>query len=261
MNNRFFYLTKFLKKLEFTLFKSWGRDYYGKIVSFHKGNSLKFRYKSINFFNNLNVSGFFIDKFLFNNKYFSCILTFSGIAFYSLASETQKCGDILFFGEDLKRSLLDPFVNGSSFPIKYMSKNYIVSCLEIYPGSGVKLVRSSGNFSIILDNNLISNEVILLLNSGWKIKVSGNCFASLGQINNSVSDLKKKNAGFNRNLGIRPTVRGVAMNPVDHPHGGGEGRTSGGRPSVSPWGILTKGLPTVGNKRRFIKSVYSFVKK
>lgn len=80
--------------------------------------------------------------------------------------EGQKKGDIVFFGEDFSKSILNPFTNGSAFPLKYMLKNYLVSCLEIYPNSGSVLSRSSGNFSIILDNDLELNEVTLLLSSG-----------------------------------------------------------------------------------------------
>lgn len=117
--------------------------------------------------------------------------------------------------------------------------------IELKRGLGSKLVKSAGSFAILLRKDIISNFGCIRLPSGEERLISLNSMATLGFVSNNFFSLKKlKKAGNSRWRGIRPTVRGVAMNPVDHPHGGGEGKTSGGRVSVTPWGYLTKGKRT-----------------
>jgi large subunit ribosomal protein L2 len=111
------------------------------------------------------------------------------------------------------------------------------------------LARSAGSFATIVSRSL--TQVAIKLRSGEIRLVKGKCKATVGLVSNpDHKNIKLGKAGRNRWLGIRPTVRGVAMNPVDHPHGGGEGKRASGRPSVSPWGKLTKGKPTVSSKRK-----------
>lgn len=228
-------LVAFFNRLTFSFFRRWGKNYLGRTVSFHRGGGKRLRYLAVNFFNFLNCSSFVLDKVFYFTRFIlvSSLISLSGFVFYSLSLENQKPGDIVFFGYDLRKSLLSPYVDGSSFFIKYMPKHSMLSLIEFYPNCGFFLTRSKGNFSILLDNNKEMNESTLLLRSGWRIIISGNCYASIGQLA-AFAEGFKKNAGFNRRLGKKPVVRGVAMNPVDHPHGGGEGKTSGGRPSVSP---------------------------
>ena len=123
-----------------------------------------------------------------------------------------------------------------------------VHCVELKPGKGAQLARSAGT-----SVQLVAREgmhATLRLRSGETRKVLADCRATLGEVSNSEHNLRSLGkAGATRWRGVRPTVRGVAMNPVDHPHGGGEGRTSGGRHPVTPWGVPTKGYKTRKNKR------------
>jgi len=124
-------------------------------------------------------------------------------------------------------------------------------------GVGI-LCRSRGSFAKILQKNVRNRYIRLRLPSGEERLVHKYCKATLGTVSNMQKSIKKKNAGWARRMGNRPSVRGVAMNPVDHPHGGGEGRTSGGRCSVTPWGKLTIGKPTVSKKSK--KMIIRFCK-
>merc|ERR1712087_934197 len=123
------------------------------------------------------------------------------------------------------------------------------------------LCRSKGSFAKILQKNIKKKYVKIRLPSGEERLVHGLCKATLGTVSSCQKKIGKKNAGWSRRMGKRPSVRGVAMNPVDHPHGGGEGRTSGGRCSVSPWGWLTIGKPTVSKKKKKIFSFFGKKKK
>jgi large subunit ribosomal protein L2 len=124
----------------------------------------------------------------------------------------------------------------------------VVHCVEMKPGKGAQLARSAGTSAQVVARE--GQYVTLRLRSGEMRKVLSECRATLGEVFNSEHSLRKLGkAGASRWRGVRPTVRGVAMNPVDHPHGGGEGKTSGGRHPVSPWGTPTKGYKTRSNKR------------
>ena len=124
----------------------------------------------------------------------------------------------------------------------------VVHAIEMKPGKGAQIARSAGAYAQILARD--GNYVTLRLRSGEMRKVLSDCRATIGEVGNAEHMLRSLGkAGATRWRGIRPTVRGVAMNPVDHPHGGGEGRTSGGRHPVTPWGVPTKGKKTRSNKR------------
>jgi len=138
-----------------------------------------------------------------------------------------KRGDIFFTGFNI------PPVKNNRLLLKDIPYGLDVSQVENIPGKGIKLIRSAGTKAQILKG--FNNNIILKLSSGELKAFSKFCFVSLGQVSNPAFYLKEINkAGINRYKGIRPTVRGVAMNPIDHPHGGGEGKTSGGRCSVTP---------------------------
>lgn len=124
--------------------------------------------------------------------------------------------------------------------------------ISLYTSGHGILCRSRGSFAKILQKGIKNNYVRIRLPSGEERLVHRFCKATLGKVCSIKKSVKKKNAGWSRRMGNRPCVRGVAMNPVDHPHGGGEGRTSGGRCSVSPWGKLTIGKPTVFKKKQMI---------
>jgi large subunit ribosomal protein L2 len=124
----------------------------------------------------------------------------------------------------------------------------VVHCVELKPGKGAQIARSAGTSAQLVARE--GHHATLRLRSGEMRKVLVDCRATLGEVSNSEHNLRSLGkAGASRWRGVRPTVRGVAMNPIDHPHGGGEGKTSGGRHPVSPWGTPTKGYKTRSNKR------------
>ena len=136
--------------------------------------------------------------------------------------------------------------------LKYFSLGSLIHNISLnQKGKGI-LCRSRGSFAKILQKNIKNKYIRIRLPSGEERLVHQNCKGTLGVVSNINKSIKKKNAGWSRRMGFRPKVRGVAMNPVDHPHGGGEGRTSGGRCSVTPWGKLTIGKPTVYKKNKMI---------
>ncbi|MDA8562205.1 50S ribosomal protein L2, partial [Gammaproteobacteria bacterium] len=152
-----------------------------------------------------------------------------------------KVGDKIISGPD---SLIKV---GNCLPLANIPVGSVVHCLELKPGKGAQLARSAGT-----SVQLIAREgmyATVRLRSGEMRKILATCRAVIGEVSNSENNLRSLGtAGANRRRGIRPTVRGVVMNPIDHPHGGGEGKTSGGRHPVSPWGVPTKGYKTRKNK-------------
>jgi large subunit ribosomal protein L2 len=161
---------------------------------------------------------------------------------YIIAPRGIKSGDKVLSGDNA------PIKVGNALPLRNIPVGSVVHCIELKPGKGAQMARSAG-----ASVQLVAREgryATLRLRSGEMRKVLSDCRATLGEVSNSEHSLRKLGkAGAARWRGVRPTVRGVAMNPVDHPHGGGEGRTSGGRHPVSPWGTPTKGYKTRKNKR------------
>jgi len=136
---------------------------------------------------------------------------------------------------------------GNSMLLLNIPIGTVVHCIEMKPGKGAQIARSAGTSAQLLARE--GNYATLRLKSGEVRKVLTACRATIGEVGHSEHNLRKLGkAGANRWRGVRPTVRGVAMNPVDHPHGGGEGKTSGGRHPVSPWGVPTKGYKTRSNR-------------
>jgi large subunit ribosomal protein L2 len=141
-----------------------------------------------------------------------------------------------------------PIRPGNVLPLRNIPLGTIVHCVELKPGKGAQIGRSAGAAIQYVARD--GDYAQLRLRSGEVRKVHVNCRATIGEVGNAEHSLRKLGkAGARRWRGLRPTVRGVAMNPVDHPHGGGEGRTSGGRHPVTPWGVPTKGHKTRLNKR------------
>ena len=131
---------------------------------------------------------------------------------------------------------------GNSIPLYNIAIGTFIYNIEINPGQGGKLVKAAGTFAQLVQQFQNTNQCLIRLPSGITKLLDSRCQATIGTVSNIGHAMRKlTKAGQNRWLGKRPVVRGVAMNPVDHPHGGGEGRTKGGRPSVSPWGKPTKG--------------------
>jgi large subunit ribosomal protein L2 len=161
---------------------------------------------------------------------------------YIVAPGGVKAGDLLVSGAD------SPIKAGNCLPIINIPIGSTMHCVEMKPGKGAQMARSAGtSVQLIARDGLYAT---IRLRSGEMRKVLSDCRATIGEVSNSEHNLRSLgNAGAKRRRGIRPTVRGVAMNPIDHPHGGGEGKTSGGRHPVSPWGVPTKGYKTRKNKR------------
>ena len=161
---------------------------------------------------------------------------------YILAPKGVKAGDKISSGVDA------PIKPGSALPMRNIPVGSTVHAVEMKPGKGAQIARSAGTYVQIIAREGL--YVTIRMRSGEVRKVLADCRATIGEIGNAEHMLKQLGkAGASRWRGIRPSVRGVAMNPIDHPHGGGEGRTSGGRHPVSPWGIPTKGYKTRKNKR------------
>ena len=151
-------------------------------------------------------------------------------------------------GDRLESGVNAAIKKGNALPLRNIPLGSTVHCIELKPGKGAQIARSAGTSAQLVARE--GNYATLRLRSGEMRKVLSECRATLGEVGNSEHSLRQLGkAGAKRWKGVRPTVRGVAMNPVDHPHGGGEGRTSGGRHPVSPWGVPTKGHKTRKNKR------------
>ncbi|ACB24216.1 large subunit ribosomal protein L2 [Methylobacterium sp. PvP062] len=178
-----------------------------------------------------------------NRTAFIALINFpDGKQSYILAPQRLQPGDKVVAGESVD---IKP---GNAGPVGSMPVGTIVHNVELKIGKGGAIARSAGNYAQIVGRD--QGYVTLRLNSGEQRLVHGQCFASVGAVSNpDHMNISLGKAGRNRWLGKRPHNRGVAMNPVDHPHGGGEGRTSGGRNPVTPWGVPTKGKKTRSNKR------------
>lgn len=234
---------KFLKRKK----KYAGRNNHGKITVRHQGGGNKQRYRRLDFQRlntNLWVVGFEYDPN--RNAFLAKVKDLETQEInYILAPEGLNILD--------KISSKDIFANrlniGDSFLLQNIPNGTLIYNIELQQGLGGQLIRSAGTFAKVLYKTQ-TNDVVLQLISGEKRILSGSCKASIGMVSNRFyHNIKIGKAGKSRWLNIRPTVRGVAMNPVDHPHGGGEGKTSGGRPSVTPWALPTKGQKTRSSKK------------
>ena len=154
----------------------------------------------------------------------------------------------LVVGMQLQNGAEAPIKTGNALPLRNIPVGTTIHCIEMMPGKGAQLARAAGSYAQLLARE--GDYAQLRLRSGEIRKVHVNCRATIGEVGNEENNLRSiGKAGAKRWRGIRPTVRGVAMNPIDHPHGGGEGKTAAGRHPVSPWGTLTKGYRTRNNKR------------
>lgn len=239
-----------IKKLLKIKKKNSGRNNIGVITVRHRGGGFRLKYRLIDFKRSI----FEIPAIVLNIEYdpnrtalIALLLYKNGILSYIISPNCLKKGDIVKTSQFGSSSII-----GNCIPIQSISLGSILNNIELYYGKGSQFCRSAGIFGILLAKQNIKKNifVIVRLFSKEEYIIFGNNLASIGILSNLNYYLKNlKKAGKSRHLGIRPKVRGVAMNPVDHPHGGGEGKTSGGRPSVSLWGKLTKGKPTRKKKK------------
>ena len=246
VDRRELYKGKPVKALTEGKSSSGGRNNLGRITVRFRGGGPKRVLRNVDFKRreNLNVPAT-VERIEYdpNRTAFIALITFpDGKQSYILAPQRLSPGDKVVAGESVD---VKP---GNAGPIGSMPVGTIVHNVELKIGKGGAIARSAGNYAQIVGRD--QGYVTLRLNSGEQRLVHGQCFASVGAVSNpDHMNISLGKAGRNRWLGKRPHNRGVAMNPVDHPHGGGEGRTSGGRNPVTPWGVPTKGKKTRSNKR------------
>ena len=225
--------------------KTGGRNNAGRITSRHRGGGHKQHYRLIDFRRNKDGVPAVVERLEYdpNRTANLALLKYAdGERRYIIAPRGVKEGDELMSGGSA------PIRAGNAMALHSIPVGSVIHCIELKPGKGAQLVRSAG-----CSAQLVAREgtyATVRLRSGEMRRVLAECRATLGEVGNSEHNLRSLGkAGATRWRGKRPTVRGVAMNPVDHPHGGGEGKTSGGRHPVSPWGVPTKGYKTRSNKR------------
>jgi len=225
--------------------KNGGRNNYGRITVRHKGGGHKQLYRVIDFKRNKDLIPGKIERIEYDpnrTAEIALVLYQDGERRYILAPKGIKIGDPIMSGAEASITV------GNALPLKNIPVGTVVHGIELKPEKGAQICRSAGTSAQIVARE--GGYVTVRLKSGEMRKILQNCKAVIGEVGNSDHNLiKLGKAGAKRWRGVRPTVRGVAMNPVDHPHGGGEGRTSGGRHPVSPWGVKTKGYKTRSNKR------------
>jgi large subunit ribosomal protein L2 len=224
--------------------KTGGRNNAGRITTRHRGGGHKQRYRVIDFKRDKDGIVGKIERVEYDpnrSAHIALVLYADGERRYIIAPKGLHAGDNVQNGRD---AAIKP---GNCLPLGNIPVGSTVHCVEMKPGKGGQLARSAGAAAQVVARE--GQYATLRLRSGEMRKVPSRCRATLGEVSNSEHNLEKiGKAGAQRWRGIRPTVRGVAMNPVDHPHGGGEGRTSGGRHPVTPWGRPTKGYKTRKNK-------------
>ena len=233
-----------VKVLTEGLHKSGGRNNLGRITSFRKSGGHKRTYRMVDFKRRkLDVEGT-VERIEYdpNRTAFIALITYKdGEQAYILAPQRLAVGDkvIASASADVKP--------GNAMPMSALPVGTIVHNVEMKLGRGGAIARSAGSYAQIVGRD--GSYVIVRLNSGEQRLILSSCFATVGAVSNQDHmNISLGKAGRSRWLGVKPSVRGVAMNPIDHPHGGGEGRTSGGRHPVTPWGKATKGKKTRSNK-------------
>jgi len=225
--------------------KAGGRNNAGRITTRHQGGGHKHHYRIIDFKRDKDNIPACVERLEYDpnrSAHIALLLYADGERRYIIAPRGIEVGSTVVSGA------VAPIKRGNTLPLRNVPVGSTVHCVEMKPGKGAQLARSAG-----ASVQLVAREGVyatLRLRSGEVRKVHVDCKATIGEVSNEEHALRALGkAGAKRWRGIRPTVRGVAMNPVDHPHGGGEGRTSGGRHPVTPWGVPTKGYKTRINKR------------
>jgi large subunit ribosomal protein L2 len=225
--------------------KSGGRNNNGRITTRHIGGGHKQRYRVVDFKRNKDGIPAKVERLEYDpnrSANLALMLYADGERRYIIAPKGINAGDQLVSGANA------PIKAGNTLPLSNIPVGTQIHCIEMKPGKGAQIARSAGTSAQLLAREGV--YVTVRLRSGEMRKIHVNCRATIGEVGNSEHGLRSLGkAGATRWKGVRPTVRGVVMNPVDHPHGGGEGRTSGGRHPVSPWGVPTKGYRTRSNKR------------
>jgi len=224
--------------------KSGGRNNGGRITVRHIGGGHKQHYRLVDFKRNKDGIPAKVERLEYDpnrSANIALVLYADGERRYILAPKGLVAGDSIQSGEDASIKV------GNCLPMRNIPVGTTVHAVEMKPAKGAQIARSAGAYSQIIARD--GAYVTLRLRSGEMRKIPVECRATIGEVGNAEHMLRQiGKAGAMRWRGVRPTVRGVVMNPVDHPHGGGEGKTSGGRHPVSPWGVPTKGYKTRNNK-------------
>jgi large subunit ribosomal protein L2 len=222
-----------------------GRNAHGRITTRHMGGGHKKQYRVIDFLRDKDGIAARVERLEYDpnrSAHLALLLYADGERRYIVAPKGVVVGQELMSGPNA------PIKAGNAKPIRNIPVGSVIHCIEMIPGKGAQLARSAGTSVQLLARE--GTYAQLRLRSGEIRRVHVECRATIGEVGNEEHNLRKiGKAGAQRWRGIRPTVRGTAMNPVDHPHGGGEGRTGEGRVPVSPWGQPTKGYRTRNNKR------------
>ena len=222
-----------------------GRNNNGRITVRHQGGGHKHHLRIVDFRRNKDGIAAKVERLEYDpnrSAHLALLLYADGERRYVIAPKGVQAGAQLMSGPEA------PIKPGNTLPLRNIPIGTIVHCVEMLPGKGAQLARSAGAGVQVLAREGLYAQ--LRLRSGEIRKVHVDCRATIGETGNAEHNLESiGKAGRRRWRGIRPTVRGVAMNPIDHPHGGGEGRTAAGQPPVSPWGVQTKGFKTRRNKR------------
>ena len=222
-----------------------GRNNNGHITIRHRGGGHKHHYRVVDFVRNKDAIPAKVERIEYDpnrTAHIARVCYADGERRYVIAPRGLEVGSTILSGADA------PIKAGNTLPIKNIPVGSIIHAIEMLPGKGAQIARSAGTSATLLAREGVYAQV--RLRSGEVRKIHIDCRATIGEVSNEEHQLRQYGkAGAIRWKGIRPTVRGVAMNPVDHPHGGGEGRTGEGQPQVSPWNTLTKGYRTRSNKR------------
>ena len=245
VNRKNLWKGKPLKSLTVGSHSTGGRNNLGRITSRHRGAGHKQKYRQIDFYRKKDDMKAKIERIEYDpnrSAYLALIKYEDGTFSYIIAPNSLKAGDEVISGRN------KPIEIGNCMPLSDIPAGTNIHNIELQPNSGGKIARSAGSSAQVSGTD--NNYSIIKLASGEIRKIISSARATIGTVsNNDQKNIKIGKAGRNRWKGIRPQSRGVVMNPVDHPHGGGEGKTSGGRDPVSPWGQSAKGLKTRKNKR------------
>ena len=222
-----------------------GRNTYGRVTVRHQGGGHKQRYRIVDFKRDKDGIPGRVERLEYDpnrSAHLALVLYADGERRYVIAAKGLGVGAEVMSGPEASIKV------GNCLPLRNIPVGSMVHCVEMKPGKGAQMARSAGTSVQILARE--GGNATLRMRSGEMRKVPVDCRAVVGEVSNGEHNLESLGkAGAKRWRGIRPTVRGVVMNPVDHPHGGGEGRTSGGRHPCTPWGVPTKGYKTRKNKR------------
>jgi large subunit ribosomal protein L2 len=222
-----------------------GRNNHGRVTMRHQGGGHKHHLRLIDFRRNKDGIAAKVERLEYDpnrSAHLALLLYADGERRYVIAAKGVQAGSQLMSGAEA------PIKAGNALPLRNIPVGTIVHCVEMLPGKGAQLARSAGAGVQVLARE--GSYAQLRLRSGEIRKVHIDCRATIGEAGNAEHNLESiGKAGRKRWRGVRPTVRGVAMNPIDHPHGGGEGRTAAAQPPVSPWGVQSKGFKTRRNKR------------